>query len=106
MGDSDSTQDLIFDRNDVSIIEIPLHDYLFIKTDSVNKGFHQKIIYTNEFLILKNSIKLIINSKRVKSFYEEKHCAKFLYECIDDGQHDCSIIIDGKLEREFSFVVC
>jgi hypothetical protein len=104
VGDNDHTRSLEFNREKVSSVSIPRHRYCaFLKT--VEKGFHQNIKYINEFVILKNKINLYINNDEVKSLYEESHIAKFVYPCTDVGEHSCKIIVDGKIEEEFSFVI-
>lgn len=104
IGDNDYTKNLSFNRDIVSIIKIPEHKEINT-LQNVKKDFHQIIIYINEFLNIKDKIKLYINDIEIKSLYEESHNAKFLYLCKDIGEKDCKILINNQVEEEFSFVV-
>ena len=104
IGDNSHTENLIFDREKVSVVSIPVHKGCML-LDSVKKGFHQNIKYKNEFLIIKNKVKLFINDKPIKSMYEESHVAKFVFVCEEIGNYYCKIVVDQEIEEEFSFVV-
>jgi Fe-S cluster biosynthesis and repair protein YggX len=104
VGDNDHTKNLEFDREKISIVSIPEHKGYTI-FNSIKKGFHQNIKYKNEFIIIKNKINLFINNELIKPMYEESHIAKFVYLCKESGDYSCKIIVDEKVEEEFSFVV-
>jgi hypothetical protein len=104
VGDNDYTKNLEFNREKVSVVSIPEHKGAML-LNSVKKGFHQSIKYKNDFIIIKNKINLFINNELVKPVYEESHIAKFVYICKEYGNYSCKIIVDEKVEEEFSFVV-
>jgi hypothetical protein len=104
VGDNDYTKNLDFNRGKVSVISVPENKSCSFNT-SVKKGFHQNIIYKNEFCIIKNNVNLFINDELIKPMYEERHVAKFVYLCEYGGDHSCKIIVDEKIEEEFTFVV-
>lgn len=104
IGDNSYTENLIFDREKTLVISIPMHKN-FMAFDSVKKGLHQNIFYNNEFIVIKNKIKLYVNDKLIKPMYEESHTAKFIFVCEEIGNYCCKIIVDQKLEEEFNFVV-
>ena len=71
VGDNFYTKDLIFDRNIVSVIKIPQKktvNYI----EYVTQHLHQNIEYINEYVEIKNKIKLFIDEIEVKPVYEEK----------------------------------
>ena len=105
VGDNFYTKDLIFDRNIVSVIKIPQKktvNYI----EYVTQHLHQNIEYINEYVEIKNKIKLFIDEIEVKPVYEESHRAKFIYLCDNLGVYNGCIMIDGKIEEEFKFIVC
>jgi hypothetical protein len=104
VGDNDHTQNLVFDREKVSVVSVPMYKGSVILT-CVKKGFHQNIKYKNEFCIIKNKINLFVNDESIKPLYEESHVAKFMYVCKEIGDYSCRIVVDQKIEEEFSFVV-
>jgi hypothetical protein len=104
VGDNDHTKSLDFNRKKVSVVSIPEHRGCILLS-SVKKGFHQNLKYRNDFIIIKNKINLFINNVLIKPMYEESHVAKFVYLCKESGDHSCKIVVDGKIEEEFSFVV-
>ena len=104
VGDNDHTSSLEFDRAKVLPISIPRYRGCSF-LESVQKGFHQNIKYVNDFIVLKDKISLYINNDKVKSLYEESHVAKFIYSCKDSGEYSCRIMVDEKIEEEFSFVI-
>jgi hypothetical protein len=104
VGDNDHTADLDFDRGKVLVVSVPQNKgYFFLK--SVKEGFHQNIKYKNEFCVIKNKVNLFINNDLIKPVYEESHVAKFIHLCKDVGDYSCRIVVDQKIEEEFSFVV-
>jgi hypothetical protein len=104
IGDNSHTESLIFDREKVSVVSIPVYrGYTLL--GNVKKGFHQSLNYKNEFIIIKNKIQLFVNNKIIKPMYEESHVAKFIFICEEIGDYSCRIVVDGKIEEEFCFVV-
>jgi hypothetical protein len=105
IGDNDSTENLEFDRSIPQVVEIPqkyILDYMF---GPINVGFHQCILYVNEFYKMRGRIELFINKESIKSSYEETHKAKYLYYCSTIGEKICQIYIDGEKIEDFSFYV-
>lgn len=105
IGDNDSTKDIVFDRSYPQVVEIPEHRGLDYMAGPVNVGFHQSIVYINEFYKLRGNIELLINDEKIKSSYEETHKVKYLYHCSIIGEKKCQIFIDGEKIEEFGFYV-
>ena len=104
IGDSEKTKDLIFDKKVVQVLEIPQINELF-SFGEVQQFFHQCVIYVDEFLVLKNNTKLIINQELVKPNFEEKHRVKYSYYCVNPGVNSATIYHKDKVIKEFDFVV-
>lgn len=104
IGDNEHTRKINFNRDDVCSISVPEYKGYDILT-SVSVGFHQNVKYCNEFRILKNNIKLLVNNNQIKSLYQEKHFAKFIFKCEKSGNYECKILVNDEIEEEFSFVV-
>lgn len=104
IGHSDKTKNIVFDESLVQVIEIPSIEELF-SFGEVKQFFHQCIIYINEFLVLKNNIKLYIDDNEIKSMFEEKHRVKYSFYCDKKGIRSCKIVHLGTTLKEFDFVV-
>ena len=105
IGDSESTQNLSFDRSQVQIIQIPIFNYFIFNDFNIKLGFHQNFIYVNEFFELINNVSLFINDDEIKPAYQEKHKIKFSYCCNNYGNHFGKIFLNKELVEEFEFNV-
>jgi len=105
IGDSEGSVDVDFNRHTVSVIKIPEKKDLNMLYTEAPIGFHQSIRYINEYKVLKNNIKLLINNELIKPLYEEKHAVRYNFLCQTSGEHFCSIFVNDSKEEEFSFVV-
>ena len=103
VGENRFTQKMIFDRNKVQFLNIPRVDCISILHEEVPFGLHQSIIYENEFFILKNNTKLIVNGILIKSLYEEKHKIKFIFNEYKMGSNIFELIVNGQIKESGEF---
>lgn len=103
--DSEESSNIVFDRKIVSVIKIPEKKELTMLYKKVPVSFHQSIRYINEYKILKNNIKLLINNELIKPIYEEMHTVRYNFLCKTTGEYLCSISVNDNKEEEFTFVV-
>lgn len=105
VGENDKTKLLDFERSTVQVLQIPSRKELIISNNEISLGFHQVVIYINEFFELKNNIKLFINNIEISPLYEEKFKVKYLIECTTIGKYFGKITINNEQIEEFNFVV-
>ncbi len=105
IGDNGYTKNLSFDRSIVQVIQIPILNYFNIGKFDIKHGFHQNIVYVNEFDELTNNVKLLINNCEIKPMYQEKYKIKFSYQCNNYGKQKGFLYLKNNLIKEFEFNV-
>lgn len=104
VGDSSSTADLVFNRNVVSVIEIPeFRHYKNIK--NVYSGFHQIIHYTNDYVDFDDTLQIVFESKSFRPVMLEKHISRFAFICADSGSFKANIMHQGEIMESIEFNV-
>ena len=104
VGSAQLTDDLEFDRESVSVVEIPEFNYLEYKKD-IDAGLHQVFNYHNDFISIDNSIIVEFDLEEVPPFITEKHYAKFIFPCNKPGQFTAKVIFDKKVLESIVFNV-
>lgn len=104
VGIFDQIEKIIFDKTKVQVIEVP--EVKYVKYDEkVKSGFHQIVIYENDFLCLNRDIFLEIDGIHHKPVLLEKHKTRFLVLETQNGAKDCKIIQDNKVLESFNYDV-
>ena len=99
IGESEAVKNLIFDRNKISVIEIPEFNYVEYK-ENVDCGLHQIMDYHNDFIVFDESLRALFGGKEIKPLIAEKHYAKFVFTCSLRGERTAAIDMkDNNLER-------
>ena len=104
VGDSESTSDLEFDRELVSVVEIPEFNYLEYKKN-IEKGLHQVFVYKNDFIAIDNTITVTFDSEEIAPFITEKHYAKFVFPCNKSGEFTADVVYNKKVLESIVFNV-
>lgn len=105
VGENRFTEKMDFDRDKVQFLNIPRVDHVSILNDKIFYGMHQSIIYENEFFVLKNNTKLLVNGISIKSLYEEKHKIKFIFNDYKIGLNIFELIVNGQIKESGKFYV-
>lgn len=104
VGSSQSTNDLEFDRESVSVVEIPEFNYLEYKKD-IDIGLHQVLNYHNDFINIDNTIIATVDSEEISPTITEKHYAKFIFPCNTPGEFTANVIFNETILESIVFYV-
>lgn len=105
VGENRFTEKMDFDRDKVQFLNIPRVDHVSILNNRISFGMHQSIIYENEFFVLKNNTKLLVNGVLIKSLYEEKHKIKFIFNDYKIGLNIFELIVNEQVKESGEFYV-
>jgi hypothetical protein len=103
VGDNSFTETMDFDRDKVQFLNIPRIDRIGILHKKIVFGMHQSIVYENEFFVLKNNTKLVVNNILIKSLYEEKHKIKFIFNEYKIGLNIFELIVNEQMKESGEF---
>lgn len=104
LGDSLGTTKLSFDRDVISVVEIPEFIH-YKKIQNVYVGFHQIVHYTNDFIDFDDTLKISFNSTLFLPVMTEKHNARFAFVCNDIGFFSADIMYRDEVMESFDFYV-
>lgn len=103
VGSSEELDLLDFDREKVQIILVPEIDNINY-FESVKKGFHQVVIFNNDFVTFTKNMHIIFENNVIKPNILENHHSKFFFLCNNVGKFE-AILFDSKELRKFDFNV-
>ena len=104
VGEFEESINLNFDRNIIQILEIPeIKNLSYLR--EVEKGFHQKINYINDFITFNKNDIVCINDKKYYPFLLEKHRLRFIIEEQEIGSKNVKIFNEERVVEEFEYNV-
>lgn len=101
-GDSQRTESLVFDRNSVSVIQIPIHNhFVFSPAQQTETNKTYQITYLNEFVLCKNvqiSVQKLDYQKTftVETKLTSPHELVGALRFLDTGSYFVTAVLDGK----------
>lgn len=90
-------KNLDFNKTLTQVLSIPKKFEFFIYKQKIQIGFNQCIIFTDDFNIIKNKIKIFNNNEEVPILWQEQHRLKSAFPVKKEGINEVKVLFNGKV---------
>jgi hypothetical protein len=104
IGESQTTENINFNREIVSVVSIPSKNQVVYKS-SVENSFHQIVNYHNDFILFDDSVHIKSMNNSIYPIVLEKHYARFAYVCNSHGRNSFDIVFNDRVMESLVFDV-
>lgn len=95
VGISEKINSLNFDKSIVQVLHIPEDKNMFLLSKEIRLGFHQIVLYVNDFCNTYKTCELRCNGEVVKPLYSEAHRVRWSFVTESLGENTVELFQDG-----------